>query len=259
MAPDPPQAAAPKTVPAPVVAPVASMPVTATGKPPAAVAVAAPAASVAVASISPAAPATPPTPATPPVEPKSPAAPPESAAAKPNDPGVPARDAAGTPAPDVVAAIAPADTAEPDAPPAASVDVAVQRTEFGIDVGSARSVGGLRALWRGLLKSNQELASLRPIITVKEGNSGLGLQLRLVAGPLSDAAAAAKLCAALVESKRTCETTVFDGQRLAMQPEPAAIPAKPAAHKRAIGKRASNDDPPKKPDLPTFSSLFGKR
>ena len=93
----------------------------------------------------------------------------------------------------------------------------VQRTEFAVDVGAANSVAGLRALWRGLLKSksNAALAALRPIIVVKEGNNGLGMQLRLVAGPLSDAAAAAKICAGLIESKRACETTVFDGQQLA--------------------------------------------
>ncbi len=78
------------------------------------------------------------------------------------------------------------------------------------------SIDGLRALWRGLLKSNPALAALRPVIAVKEGRSGLGMQLRLVAGPLRDAAAAAKICAGLVESKRSCETTEFDGQRLAM-------------------------------------------
>ena len=60
----------------------------------------------------------------------------------------------------------------------------------------------------GLLKSrsNAALATLRPIIVIKESNNGLGMQLRLVAGPLSDAAAAAKICAALIENERACET-----------------------------------------------------
>jgi hypothetical protein len=249
---DPPQATAPKSVPAPVVAPVASVPSTPVDKPPAAAAAATVPDPVTVGSLSPAAPQTPPTPSAPPVESKPPAAPPDSAAAKPIEPTQPSATA-DTPAPEVVAAVPPAEAAESDAPPD---DVAVQHTEFGIDVGSARSVGGLRALWRGLIKSNPALASLRPIITVKESNNGLGLQLRLVAGPLGDAATAAKICAVLVESKRACETTVFDGQRLAMQPEPAAIPAKPSPHRRTIGKRASNDDPPKKPDSSTFSSFF---
>ena len=102
------------------------------------------------------------------------------------------------PMPEVVASLPPADDAEADASQAAP-KLAVQRTEFGVDVGGANSVGGLRALWRGLLKSrsNAALATLRPIIVVKEGSNGLGMQLRLVAGPLGDAAAAAKICAAL--------------------------------------------------------------
>ena len=52
---------------------------------------------------------------------------------------------------------------------------------------------------------------------IKEGNTGLGMQLRLGAGPLINAAAAAKLCAGLAENDRHCETTVFDGQRLSMR------------------------------------------
>src|SRR6202008_1303130 len=111
----------------------------------------------------------------------------------------------------------------------------IQRTEFGIDVGSANSISGLRALWRGLLKSrsNAPLAALQPIIVIREGTGGRGTQLRLVAGPLSDAAAAAKLCAVMTENGRDCETAVYDGQRLSFKADdaPAAEPAevKPAA------------------------------
>ena len=54
--------------------------------------------------------------------------------------------------------------------PVGTPPLAVKRTEFGVDVGGANSVGGLRALWRGLLKSrsNAPLAALQPIIVVKE-------------------------------------------------------------------------------------------
>ena len=85
-------------------------------------------------------------------------------------------------------------------------------------------------MWRGLLKSrsNAPLATLQPIIVIRESNTGLGMQLRLVAGPLSDAAAAAKICAAMIESQRACETAVFDGQRLAMKPEEPPASAKSA-------------------------------
>ena len=191
---------------------------------------------------------TPNSPATPTVMPlmasKSILAPPETAA----------NAVTASPMPEVVAPAASADDAERDPPWAASSKVAVQRTEFGVDVGGANSLGGLRALWRGL-KSNTALAALRPIIVVKESTAGLGMQLRLVAGPLADAAAAAKICAALLESQRPCETTVFDGQRLAMKAEEPPASVKPAPRKRSIGKRAVVEEPPQKPET-TLSSLF---
>jgi hypothetical protein len=85
------------------------------------------------------------------------------------------------------------------------------------------------------------------------------MQLRLVAGPLADAAAAAKICAALLESQRPCETTVFDGQRLAMKAEEPPASVKPAPRKRSIGKRAAVvEEPPQKPET-TLSSLFTRR
>ena len=118
------------------------------------------------------------------------------------------------PAPTEVAAVAakPPEATESEAPA-----IAVQQTRFAIDLGGANSVDGLRALWRRVTKSNPEVAVLRPIIMIKEGTGGLGMQLRLGAGPLINAAAAAKLCAGLSENDRHCETTVFDGQRLSMR------------------------------------------
>jgi hypothetical protein len=200
--------------------------------------------------------ANPPT-ATPLMPSKSMMAPPDPAAAKLIVPEQPPEIITATPVPDTVA------TAPPVSDPAASnaaPEIAVQRTEFGVDLGAANSIDGLRALWRGLLTSNAALASLRPIIVVKERNNGLGMQLRLVAGPLSDAAAAAKICAALIESERACATSVFDGQRLAIKgddPVPAAS-ARPA-RKRVTPKRISSEEAPAKPKPSTVSSLFGAR
>ena len=142
---------------------------------------------------------------------------------------------------------------------------AIQRTEFAVELGGANSISGLRALWRGLLKSNSaELAELRPIIVLREGNTGLGMQLRLAAGPLPNAADAARICAALTEMQRACDTTVFDGQRLAMtadeQPSPSAKPAaKPSSYRRYAPKHSKKDEtpPPKETSTSTFSSLFG--
>lgn len=149
--------------------------------------------------------------------------------------------------------------AEQEALEAALPKVPVPRTEFAVDLGSAHSIGGLRALWRGLSRSNAELAVLRPIIVVREGNTGLAMQLRLAAGPLTDAAAAAKICAALIANDRSCETTVFDGQQLAMKedeagPAGAVKPAPAAPHRRGYYSRRKKEEPSPAPQPPKAES-----
>src|SRR5258705_2740534 len=86
------------------------------------------------------------TPATPLMAPKSIMAPPDSAAGKliELDPVTP-------PKPEAVASAAPGDNPEPNASQAAAAQQAVQRTEFGVDVGGAHLLKGLRPPWRGLL------------------------------------------------------------------------------------------------------------
>jgi len=164
---------------------------------------------------------------------------------------------------------------ERDSAETVSTGLPVQRTEFAVELGGANSVNGLRALWR-TVRSKPDLAALRPIIVIRESNTGLGMQLRLAAGPLHDAATAAKICATLVEGGRTCETAVFDGQRLAMSPDevppPEAKPALPASksgpYRRSAPRPAFNatkkDEPPipqqqpQKPEVTsTLSSMFG--
>jgi len=185
------------------------------------------------------------------------------------------------PAADANAAAAPPkddDKPELDADAANDADKStIQRTEFAVELGGANSIVGLRALWRGLLKSRDNkaaLGELQPIIVLRASNTGLGLQLKLAAGPLHDAAEAARICAALTESsKRSCETTVFDGQRLAMGNEETAQPApsaKPQPATEAGGKSTSykryrhssrKEDPPAAPpqqqSSTSFSSLLG--
>lgn len=205
-------------------------------------------------------------------------APPDPAASKLIEPAKVANAAlpALPPSPDAAASSAAKeeDLSKSAATEFAAPEAAVQRTDFAVDLGGANSIGGLRALWRGLLKSNTELSDLHPIIMLKESHTGLGMQLRLAAGPLKDAAAAAKICAELTESERSCETTVFDGQRLAMKPDEAqgshgsqevqpAIKSMPAA-KRGYYRRGTshqskqeNAPAPSKTESSTFSSLFG--
>jgi hypothetical protein len=199
------------------------------------------------------------TPATPLVEAKSIMAPPDPAASKLIEPDKPISVVAAAPIPEVVASAPSGEDVDADAEITLQK---IQRTEFGVDVGGANSVAGLRALWRGLLKSraNAPLAALRPIIVIKEGTGGLGIKLRLVAGPLRDAAAAAKICAVLTENRRSCDTAIFDGQRLSLNVDEAPATAKPApARKRSLAKRAIVELPPKKPEPSTLSSFFGKK
>ncbi|SDK23237.1 MULTISPECIES: hypothetical protein [Bradyrhizobium] len=208
------------------------------------------------------------TPATPLVAAKSFMAPPDPSATKLIEPNKPISPVTASPIPEVVAS---APVSDEEADDATAPKVALQRTEFGVDLGTANSVSGLRALWRGLLKSrsNAPLQALRPVIMIKERTNGLGMQLHLVAGPLNDAGAAAKICAVMTENERSCETTVFDGQRLSFRddvtPAPAA-PAKPASRKRGTSsKRAAVVvEEPKKPETTSsisssISSMFGRK
>ncbi|THD54310.1 MAG: hypothetical protein E8A46_08810 [Bradyrhizobium sp.] len=259
---------------APVVSPLAAMPPAPTEKPPTVAAAVDPAPAAASSGAQGGAAKAPAeTPATPLMASKSIMAPPDPAAGKLIESSLPPKTVTAAPMPEIVAATPPTEEAEPDNA-APTPQLAVQHTEFGVDVGGANSLPGLRALWRGLLKSrsNAALTALRPIIVIKEGNNGLGMQLRLVAGPIKDAAAAAKICAAMTENDRTCTTTVFEGQRLAMnadQPaadakphaaevQPAAA-AKPAVHKHYTFKRAAREEPAAKPEPSTLSRLFGTR
>lgn len=188
-------------------------------------------------------------PAAPLMPPKSILAPPDPAAGKLVEPE--AEEAAK---PKTASAKLPAETdiGEPAVP--------APRTAFGVDLGAANTVDGLRAMWRRLAGSHKSLAPLRPIIMVRERAKG-GPQLRLVAGPLNDAAAAAKLCASLGEGDVGCETSVFDGQRL---PTGAPAASSRPSRKRAPAPpkvTAAPEPPPPQPEPKTSSltSFLGLR
>lgn len=180
------------------------------------------------------------------------------APAKRDDPkaDTPATDQSSVPAVTsaITASVAATDTAASET---ASAGI-VRRTEFGVDLGGANSVEGLRSIWRGALKTSAEqLASLQPIIVVKERHDGLGMQLRLVAGPLSDAAEAAKVCAGLLTgSNRPCETSVYDGQRLSLTSEKKH--EAPAQRSKRRGK-ARTEVIEEKPRPSSLSSFFGMK
>ncbi|HLX16010.1 MAG TPA: hypothetical protein VKS24_12490 [Bradyrhizobium sp.] len=254
-------AAAQKPSPAPTVSPVAATVAATTGKP-AAAAVAEP--NPAPAPPSAQAAANNPAATSSLMTSKSMMAPPDPAAAKLIETSPP-KTIVSAPIPEVVASAPPAQDEELEPDAQAGPKLAVQRTEFGVDVGGANSLPGLRALWRGLLKSKSNaafLVNLRPVIMIKEGTNGLGVQLRLVAGPITDAAEAARICAAIAQNDRTCTTTLFEGQRLAVNTDDLAHgdvkPAtQPSAPKRYFSRRTPKEDPAQKPEPSTLSLIFG--
>lgn len=107
-------------------------------------------------------------------------------------------------------------SAEPPAEAAndAAASVPVGQTQFGVDIGGAKSVAALRLIWKAAREAHAaELGQLYPVIAVRERGKA-GIQLRLVAGPIRNAAAAQRLCARISENIAGCDATVFDGQRL---------------------------------------------
>lgn len=202
-----------------------------------------------------------------------PAPPPSTVAAPPAEPDpAPATLAAHTepppaeepaPAPSVIQAMPIPDPQPAHAEANASLapESMVAPADFGLDLGAANSINGLRALWRGLIKSHKpQLDGLRPLIAVQERRNGLGLQLRLVAGPIKDAAAAARICAVLSVADRDCKTTAFDGQRLSVASEPAEKAAPPRAQKQRKSTRAQPEATSTKPaERSAFATMLGIR
>ena len=90
------------------------------------------------------------------------------------------------------------------------------RTEFAIDVGGDASIDGVRNLWANIRTNNSQLLDgLRPLVAMRENRHGV-MELRLILGPLTNASAAARLCAALSTTGIGCQPTQYDGQRLAL-------------------------------------------
>jgi hypothetical protein len=90
------------------------------------------------------------------------------------------------------------------------------RAEFGIDLGSATTVEGLRVLWTNARsKYGGLLEGLRPVMTVRDHARPGGVELRLIAGPVANAAAGARLCNAMIGA--VCQPAVYEGQRLALR------------------------------------------
>jgi hypothetical protein len=169
--------------------------------------------------------------------------PPSAAApAAPNEPAAPAAAApaaADPPATPPVAAATPAPAERvATAPAAPSEDVPEPpKHEFGVDVGGAVNLDGLRVLWTSTKGNNAALfEGLHPVVAVRENSRTKNKDLRLIAGPLASLEAATRLCTVLSASRRYCQPVGFEGQRLA---DADAIPErKPAAAPRPAPKPA---------------------
>jgi len=90
------------------------------------------------------------------------------------------------------------------------------RTQFAVELGQDPSLDGLRRRWRGLLaKHKRELKDLEiRYVAVDPAAPKNKARLKLIAGPFSNAADAAMLCAKLKARKRSCSQTTFKGKKL---------------------------------------------
>jgi hypothetical protein len=108
----------------------------------------------------------------------------------------------------------PAPLAVPPPPKPAPAAASSGKAEFAVDVGGATNVDALRGLWLALTDRYPALDKLRPSVVLYDTKSGTP-EMRLVLGPLPNVASASKLCASLTTAGVNCQTSVFDGQRMA--------------------------------------------
>src|SRR5215208_2679448 len=88
------------------------------------------------------------------------------------------------------------------------------RTEFGVDLGSGSDLNEVRNLWNtAKARHGRMFGNLRPIVVRRHDRAG-NPEYRLVIGPLSNANAAAKLCATLGAADIMCSTRPYQGERL---------------------------------------------
>jgi hypothetical protein len=134
----------------------------------------------------------------------------------PLPPPAPPRPAAGNGPATQVAQIMPNQMPGHAVKPAPQGDITgATQTQFGIDLGGETSLDGLRSRWMALQnKHGKALSGLKPLVRVREGSRPGTVELHLVAGPVANAATAARVCANLQSSGIACRASEFDGQRL---------------------------------------------
>jgi hypothetical protein len=134
--------------------------------------------------------------------------PPVAAAAPPSRPA----------AEEVTASINTEDPSPPETTPAqaATPPNRVTRRQFGVDLGGAATEDALRPLWTAALRRHTALLqNLRPLVLSREQTRGGGVEYRLIAGPIANAAKAARYCAAITGTGGVCQPAMYDGQKFA--------------------------------------------
>jgi hypothetical protein len=92
----------------------------------------------------------------------------------------------------------------------------VTKRQFGLDLGGAASEDALRPIWTNALRRHGALLqNLRPLTVSREHPRGGGVEYRLVAGPIANAAKAARYCAAITGTGGICQPSVYEGQKFA--------------------------------------------
>jgi hypothetical protein len=92
------------------------------------------------------------------------------------------------------------------------------KAEFGLDLGNGTSVESLRSAWTLASRRHSTLLQgLGAVVQRRERGQGVAVELRLIAGPIPTAAAAARLCAAMIAAGAVCTPAPFEGQRLAVR------------------------------------------
>lgn len=87
------------------------------------------------------------------------------------------------------------------------------QTRFGVELARAVSKAGLKKEWAALSSRHEELLGKLEVRrqTTKQGSARGPQEMKLIAGPFANAAAAARLCARLQAEGAFCKETVFTG------------------------------------------------
>src|SRR5262249_56973103 len=100
-------------------------------------------------------------------------------------------------------------------PPAAAPAPNTQ-TEFGLDLGGAATLDGVRQRWVTVKANFGPLLSGMYPIAAHERRAG-STGYRLVVGPLPNSAAASSLCAHFTAARTACRSAKFDGEQIAQR------------------------------------------